>query len=203
MVATEHADVILRDGRTLRLRPPGRDDADALLAFFGGLSQRSLYLRFHGFPEVSPRLVESLARAGLAGARRAARRARRRGGRAGRRRRQLRSPARPEARRGGLRRRRRASGPRHRHASARAAGRARGRGRNRALRRLRAAGQPCHAGRLRGGRLRADARARERRARGAVPDRADRDATASTSTPATTRRSSRRCDPSSSRGASP
>ncbi len=60
MVATEHADVILRDGRTLRLRPPGRDDAEALLAFFGGLSQRSLYLRFHGLPEISPRLGESV-----------------------------------------------------------------------------------------------------------------------------------------------
>ena len=60
MVATEHADVILRDGRTLRLRPPARDDADALLAFFSGLSERSLYLRFHGFPELGPRLVESL-----------------------------------------------------------------------------------------------------------------------------------------------
>ena len=60
MVAKEHADVILRDGRTLRLRPPSRDDAEALLAFFGGLSQRSLYLRFHGFPQISPRLGESV-----------------------------------------------------------------------------------------------------------------------------------------------
>jgi acetyl coenzyme A synthetase (ADP forming)-like protein len=60
MVAGEHADVILRDGRTLRLRPPGTDDADALLVFFRGLSERSLYLRFHGFPELSPRLVESV-----------------------------------------------------------------------------------------------------------------------------------------------
>ncbi|MGZ8794060.1 MAG: GNAT family N-acetyltransferase, partial [Gaiellaceae bacterium] len=60
MVAAEHTDVILRDGRTLRLRPPGRDDADALLAFFSGLSQRSLYLRFHGFATISPRLTESL-----------------------------------------------------------------------------------------------------------------------------------------------
>lgn len=42
MVATEHADVILRDGRTLRLRPPTRGESDALLAFFSGLSQRSL-----------------------------------------------------------------------------------------------------------------------------------------------------------------
>ena len=60
MAATEHADVILRDGGTLRLRPPTSGDADALLAFFGTLSQRSLYLRYHGFPQVSPRLVESL-----------------------------------------------------------------------------------------------------------------------------------------------
>jgi acetyl coenzyme A synthetase (ADP forming)-like protein len=60
MVATEHADVILRDGRTLRLRPPTRGDADALLGFFGALSQRSFYLRFHGFPELGPRLVEFL-----------------------------------------------------------------------------------------------------------------------------------------------
>jgi acetyl coenzyme A synthetase (ADP forming)-like protein len=60
MVAIEHADVILRDGRTLRLRPPTPGDADALLAFFGALSQRSLYLRYHGLPELGPRLVESL-----------------------------------------------------------------------------------------------------------------------------------------------
>jgi len=60
MTVTEHADVILRDGRTLRLRPPAREDADALLAFFSGLSERSLYLRFHGFPRLSLRLVESL-----------------------------------------------------------------------------------------------------------------------------------------------
>jgi acetate---CoA ligase (ADP-forming) len=60
MVATEHADVILRDGRTLRLRPPTGDDADALLTFLGALSQRSLYLRYHGLPELKPRLVESV-----------------------------------------------------------------------------------------------------------------------------------------------
>ena len=41
-------DVILRDGATLRLRAPARDDADALLAFFEGLSEVSLYQRFHG-----------------------------------------------------------------------------------------------------------------------------------------------------------
>ena len=60
MVTTEHADVILRDGRTLRLRPPRAEDTGALLAFFAGLSERSLYLRFHGFPALNPHLVESL-----------------------------------------------------------------------------------------------------------------------------------------------
>ncbi|MEX2023948.1 MAG: GNAT family N-acetyltransferase [Thermoleophilaceae bacterium] len=56
----EHADVIVRDGGTLRLRPPASGDAGALLAFVGKLSQRSLYLRYHGFPQIGPRLVESL-----------------------------------------------------------------------------------------------------------------------------------------------
>jgi hypothetical protein len=51
------ADVILRDGGTLRLRPPGNEDADALLDFFSGLSERSFYLRFHGTPTVRPSLV--------------------------------------------------------------------------------------------------------------------------------------------------
>jgi len=52
------ADVILRDGGTLRLRPPGNEDADALLDFFSGLSERSFYLRFHGTPTVRQSLVE-------------------------------------------------------------------------------------------------------------------------------------------------
>jgi acetate---CoA ligase (ADP-forming) len=53
-------DVILRDGRTLRLRPPRRDDADALLEFFRSLSEHSLYLRFHGYSALDARLVEPL-----------------------------------------------------------------------------------------------------------------------------------------------
>ncbi len=53
-------DVILRDGRTLRLRPPRREDEDALLEFFGSLSERSLYRRFHGYPRIDARLVEPL-----------------------------------------------------------------------------------------------------------------------------------------------
>jgi RimJ/RimL family protein N-acetyltransferase len=63
MLTAEPLDVILRDGRTLRLRSPGPDDANALLAFFSSLSQQSLYRRFHGFPEIGPRLVEPLVSA--------------------------------------------------------------------------------------------------------------------------------------------
>ena len=57
---TDVVDVILRDGSTLRLRPPARDDADAILDFFRALSGQSLYMRFHGFP---------LARAGASSSR--------------------------------------------------------------------------------------------------------------------------------------
>jgi acetyl coenzyme A synthetase (ADP forming)-like protein len=53
-------DVILRDGRTLRLRPPRAADAGRLLAFLAGLSERSLYQRFHGFPSLGPELVAPL-----------------------------------------------------------------------------------------------------------------------------------------------
>jgi acetyl coenzyme A synthetase (ADP forming)-like protein len=56
----ESVDVILRDGSTLRLRPPRREDAQALLEFFRGLSERSVYLRFHGFPSLGPKIVEPL-----------------------------------------------------------------------------------------------------------------------------------------------
>jgi acetyl coenzyme A synthetase (ADP forming)-like protein len=56
--AVEATDVILRDGSTLRLRPPVAEDADALVEFFSGLSERSLYLRFHGFPALGRKLVE-------------------------------------------------------------------------------------------------------------------------------------------------
>ncbi|HET8823328.1 MAG TPA: GNAT family N-acetyltransferase [Thermoleophilaceae bacterium] len=56
--AVEATDVILRDGSTLRLRSPAAEDADTLLEFFSGLSEHSLYLRFHGFPALGPKLVE-------------------------------------------------------------------------------------------------------------------------------------------------
>jgi acetyl coenzyme A synthetase (ADP forming)-like protein len=51
-------DVILRDGSTLRLRAPGRQDAERVLAFFTALSDASVYQRFHGFPSLTPELVE-------------------------------------------------------------------------------------------------------------------------------------------------
>ena len=38
----------------------GPEDASALLTFFGSLSERSLYLRFHGFPSLGLQLVEPL-----------------------------------------------------------------------------------------------------------------------------------------------
>ena len=57
-VAAEAVDVILRDGGTLRLRPPAAADADQVVGFFDRLSARSLYLRFHGAREVDTRLVE-------------------------------------------------------------------------------------------------------------------------------------------------
>jgi len=52
------SDVVLRDGSTMRFRPPQFGDAPALLEFFRSLSDRSLYLRFHGYPAIDDRLVE-------------------------------------------------------------------------------------------------------------------------------------------------
>jgi len=51
-------DVILRDGATLRLRAPATEDAGALQAFFRAMSDRSLYLRFHGLQRVDDALVQ-------------------------------------------------------------------------------------------------------------------------------------------------
>ena len=53
-------DVILRGGETLRLRPPRESDTDEILEFFRALSERSLYLRFHGFPRLGPEVAEQL-----------------------------------------------------------------------------------------------------------------------------------------------
>ena len=51
-------DVILRDGSTMRLTATVAADAGALLEFFHHLSDRSRYQRFHGFPNLSPKLME-------------------------------------------------------------------------------------------------------------------------------------------------
>src|SRR5205085_11003825 len=56
--AAEAVDVILRDGGTLRLRPPGAEDADEVVSFFASLSERSSYLRFHGSLRPDAPLVE-------------------------------------------------------------------------------------------------------------------------------------------------
>ena len=56
----EAVDVVLRDGGTLRLRPPLAADGQALLAFFEGLSDESRFLRFHGFRRIESGLVEPL-----------------------------------------------------------------------------------------------------------------------------------------------
>jgi acyl-CoA synthetase (NDP forming)/RimJ/RimL family protein N-acetyltransferase len=52
------ADVILRDGRTLRLREPGHPDRDALAAFLERLSAESLRLRFFATLRPEARLVD-------------------------------------------------------------------------------------------------------------------------------------------------
>jgi acetate---CoA ligase (ADP-forming) len=57
-LSVDAVDVVLRDGSTMRFRPPRQADAAALVAFLRGLSERSLYLRFHGHPAVDERLVE-------------------------------------------------------------------------------------------------------------------------------------------------
>jgi acetyl coenzyme A synthetase (ADP forming)-like protein len=56
----ELVDVILRDGATLRLRPPTRGDADALIDFFANLSTASMHSRFHGARRVDRSLIEHL-----------------------------------------------------------------------------------------------------------------------------------------------
>jgi acetate---CoA ligase (ADP-forming) len=62
-------DVVLRDGSTLRLRPPTAEDEGALISFFEALSPESRYLRFHGAtmigrPTVSVALETDWARRG-------------------------------------------------------------------------------------------------------------------------------------------
>ena len=50
------ADVVVADGGTVHLRPIRPDDAEALVAFHGGLSQRTRYLRyFSAYPKIPER----------------------------------------------------------------------------------------------------------------------------------------------------
>jgi acetyl coenzyme A synthetase (ADP forming)-like protein len=56
----EPVDVILRDGATLRLRPPRADDVDAIVAFFEDLSVQSRVLRFHGYADAGERFARTL-----------------------------------------------------------------------------------------------------------------------------------------------
>jgi GNAT superfamily N-acetyltransferase len=56
--SSEFRDVILRHGGTLRLRPPVAADGDAVLAFLTGLSEQSVYRRFHGFPALHRETIE-------------------------------------------------------------------------------------------------------------------------------------------------
>jgi acetyl coenzyme A synthetase (ADP forming)-like protein len=59
-VVPDHADVVLRDGSTMRLRPPLHDDLERLIGFFQHLSDESLYRRFHGHPMVDARVVDPI-----------------------------------------------------------------------------------------------------------------------------------------------
>jgi acetate---CoA ligase (ADP-forming) len=56
-VAPLTEDVVLRDGSTLRLRPPTDDDESSLISFFEALSPESRYLRFHGATVVGKQTV--------------------------------------------------------------------------------------------------------------------------------------------------
>jgi acetate---CoA ligase (ADP-forming) len=56
--SSDALDVLLRDGTSLRLRSPGPSDGPALVGLLAGLSETSLYHRFHGLPSVGPKLVE-------------------------------------------------------------------------------------------------------------------------------------------------
>jgi acetyl coenzyme A synthetase (ADP forming)-like protein len=53
-------DVILRNGRTLRLRPPLAADAEAVLEFFRRLDDESRYMRFHGTVRVDAKMLTGL-----------------------------------------------------------------------------------------------------------------------------------------------
>lgn len=55
--AVAQLDVVLRDGTTLRLRPPTSSDTELLVSFFERLSPQSRYFRFHGARRVDAAVV--------------------------------------------------------------------------------------------------------------------------------------------------
>ncbi len=59
MTQVASLDVILRDGTTLRLRPPGTGEADAVAELFARLSPESSARRFHGPASAAPWLVQA------------------------------------------------------------------------------------------------------------------------------------------------
>ncbi len=156
-------DVILRDGSTLRLRPPAAGEADAVAALFARLSQASSMRRFHGGAGAPSWLVRAAldpdweTRGALVGAY------------SGDGSEQLvalatfERLARPGCGGGRLRRRGRIPGPRGGNAPAGAARRTRGTCGHRSLRGRRGRREYGHASRLHRGRLPRDAAARGRR----------------------------------------
>ena len=193
-------DVLLRDGSTLRLRPPSAADEAALISFFESLSPDSRYLRFHGTTLIDHGTVAGAletdwaSRGSLLG--RACGRRRRA---AHRRARHLCAAARSGPRGGGVRRRRRAARPRDRDAAARAARRARfGRG-HRPSSSPRCCRRTRDAPRVRRRRLRDRPDLPGRRDRGRALARARRALRAARATGGTTSVSPRRCGRSSRR----
>ncbi len=70
MTAAVSVDVVVRDGSTVCLRTAGKDDVDALVLFLQALSAGSRYLRFMGYPSLTPATVLPLveSRDGATGA---------------------------------------------------------------------------------------------------------------------------------------
>ena len=60
--AGEEADIVLRDGTAMRLRPIRPDDGPGLLDLYDRLSPDSLYFRFFALPDKDPGKAEYLAR---------------------------------------------------------------------------------------------------------------------------------------------
>jgi RimJ/RimL family protein N-acetyltransferase len=53
------ADVTLRDGGTIHIRPIRPDDDERMLALFQRFSERTVYFRFHGIPHMTAEAVHA------------------------------------------------------------------------------------------------------------------------------------------------